>query len=121
MSTPPNDSGPAKRRPIRVAALECVCLLALFASLPAPGSAQEPPAAPRARPEARAPGPPVTPQQLQQRAPAGAATPALAPLDVLALAEAAPHGLEDEDVRLLGQLRARLLSRGDALEPMLPK
>ncbi|PYV16259.1 MAG: hypothetical protein DMG07_08170, partial [Acidobacteria bacterium] len=82
---------------------------------------RELPTVSRGAPEVPAPGQPVIPQQLQQQGPAGAATPALVPLDVLALAEAAPHGLEDEDVRLLGQLLARLLSRGDALEPMLPK
>ncbi|HEU0040071.1 MAG TPA: hypothetical protein VFR76_12440, partial [Verrucomicrobiae bacterium] len=47
--------------------------------------------------------------------------PALVMDDILALAEAAPHDLEDEDTRLLGQLLAKLLTRGDTLEPFLPK
>src|SRR5204863_1214473 len=47
--------------------------------------------------------------------------PALVMDDILALAEAAPHDLEDEDTRLLGQLLAKMLTRGDSLGPFLPK
>jgi hypothetical protein len=79
---------------------------------------RELPSIPRAASEGPVPGQPVMPQQ---PGPANTATPTLVPEDVLALAEAAPHDLEDEDVGLLGQLLARLLSRGDALEPILPK
>ena len=63
------------------------------------------------------PGPPPPPAQ----GPALAAGPALVMDDILALAEAAPHDLEEEDARLLGQLLGKLLQRGDALEPLLPK
>ena len=41
--------------------------------------------------------------------------------DVLALAEISPQEFTDEDAKALGQLLNRLLARGDALEPLLPK
>jgi hypothetical protein len=59
--------------------------------------------------------------QPMQQGPANNLSPTLVPDDVLALAEASPQDLEDEDARLLGQLLARLLSRGDAIEPFLSK
>lgn len=47
--------------------------------------------------------------------------PALVMADVLALVEIAPQEFTDEDAKALGQLLGRLLARGDALEPLLPK
>ena len=83
---------------------------------------RELPSVPRPGGEGPAPGQPMMPPMMpQQQGPANTAAPALVPEDVLGLAGVAPHDLEDEDARLLGQLLGRLLSRGDALEPLLPK
>jgi len=60
-------------------------------------------------------------QDPNQQGPASLGGPALVAGDVLALAGIAPHPLTAEDTRALGQLLARLLSRGDALEPLLPR
>jgi hypothetical protein len=79
---------------------------------------RELPIVPRPGGEGPVPGQPMMPQQ---QGPANTAAPALVPEDVLGLAGVASHDLEDEDARLLGQLLGRLLSRGDALEPLLPK
>lgn len=76
---------------------------------------------------AKSPGSPASAQpdqammQPQGQGPANNAAPALTAGDVLVLAEIAPHPLEEEDARLLGQLLKRLLARGDALEPLLPR
>jgi hypothetical protein len=65
--------------------------------------------------------PPMPVPQPGGSGPAMLGGPTLVVDDVLGLAEAAPHALEAEDARLLGQLLGRLLTRGDALEPLLPK
>ena len=52
---------------------------------------------------------------------AASPTPTLVLDDVLALAEIAPTEFTDEDAKALGQLLGRLLARGDALEPLLPR
>jgi hypothetical protein len=75
---------------------------------------------------ARTPNQPNLPDQppIPQVQPAGgrgANSPTLVSDDILALAAEAPHPLESEDTRLLGQLLTRLLTRGDALEPFLAK
>jgi hypothetical protein len=74
---------------------------------------------PSGPPESPQPVPPMMPPQGQ--GPAILAAPALVPGDVLALAEIAPHPLEEEDAKGLGQLLKRLLTRGDALEPLLQR
>lgn len=56
-----------------------------------------------------------------QRGPASTISPTLVLDDVLALAEIAPQEFTDTDAQSLGQLLGRLLARGDALEPLLPK
>ncbi|MBE0542834.1 MAG: hypothetical protein IH623_15890 [Verrucomicrobia bacterium] len=63
------------------------------------------------------PGPPPP----NQPGPGRTGGPTLVFEDVLALAEQAPHELETEDTRLLGLLVGRLLTRGDALEPLLAR
>jgi len=84
----------------------------LLKELPNAGKSSGPPNSPQ-------PDQPMMPPQGQ--GPANSAAPALVATDLLALAEIAPHPLEDEDAKLLGQLLKRLLTRGDALEPLLPK
>ena len=84
----------------------------LLKELPNAGKSSGPPDSPQ-------PDQPMMPPQGQ--GPAINAAPALVPTDVLALAEIAPHQLEDEDAKLLGQMLKRLLTRGDALEPLLLK
>lgn len=56
-----------------------------------------------------------------QPGPAASASPTLVLDDVLALAEIAPQEFAEEDAKALGQLLGRLLARGDALAPLLPK
>jgi len=65
--------------------------------------------------------PPIPTPQPGGPGPAMLGGPTLVVDDVLGLAEAAPHELEVDDARLLGQLLGRLLARGDALDPLLPK
>jgi hypothetical protein len=65
--------------------------------------------------------PPIPMPQQGGQGPAMLGGPTLVVDDILSLAEAAPHALEDEDARLLGVLLGRLLNRGDALEPLLLK
>ena len=79
------------------------------------------PSKPSGPPGAPESGIPEQPMMQQGQGPGNNAGPPLGVGDVLALAEIAPHPLEDEDARLLGQLLKRLLTRGDALEPLLAK
>ncbi|MCL4789875.1 MAG: hypothetical protein KJ070_24365 [Verrucomicrobia bacterium] len=65
--------------------------------------------------------PPMPVPQPGGQGPASLRGPTLVVDDILDLAEAAAHELEAEDARLLGHLLGRLLTRGDALEPLLPK
>jgi hypothetical protein len=66
-----------------------------------------------------APGQPM--MMPNQPGPANTPGLALVPNDLLSLADIAPHDLEAEDARLLGELLGRLLNRGDALDPFLSK
>lgn len=77
---------------------------------------------PNASNPTRAAGGPDQPMPMPpQGGPSLPSGPTLVPADVLALAEIAPHDIEGEDMKLLGQLLARLLGRGDAVEPTLAK
>jgi len=63
----------------------------------------------------------IVAQNPNQQGPASQRFPSLVAGDIPVLAGIAPHTLTDGDVRELGQLLGRLLSRGDALDPLLPQ
>jgi len=75
-----------------------------------------------AKPRSEPGAPDQPPMMVQnQSGPGRTPGPTLVADDILALAANAPHELEEQDTRLLGQLLGKLLTRGDALDPFLAK